>query len=82
MYINSNAVDMANLRPYGLKIDFVRNPIAEKAVRFFFIILMILNVFMKWKFPKKNPDIKIISFSKADFHKSTSSGHADSVDNI
>ena len=64
---------MAAARPYGLKIDFMRNPIFESAARFLVTILkFIFTAIYEIKiFEKKILDTKIISFSKAESHKST-----------
>ena len=64
---------MAVARPYGLEIDFVRNPISESAARFFVIILkFICELIFEIKIPeKKIPWHQKISFSKPDFHKTT-----------
>ena len=58
---------MAVARPYGSKIDFMRNPIFGSAARFFvFILKFIFALIYELKiFEKKILDTKIISFSKA-----------------
>ena len=51
---NSHAVGIAAARPYGFKIDFVRNPISGSAARFFVIILkLILTAIYEIKISKK-----------------------------
>ena len=68
-FVNSHAVGMAAARPYGFKIDFVKNPISGSAARLFVIILkFIFTYIFKIKIhEKKFLDTKKISFSKADF---------------
>ena len=70
---NSHAVGMADAQPYAFKVDFVRNPISEPAAQFFvYILIFIFSHIYEIKISEKkflNP--KIISFSKADFQKSS-----------
>ena len=70
---NSHAVGMADAQPYAFKVDFVRNPISEPAAQFFVYILnFIFSPIYEIKISeKKFLNTKIISFSKADFQKSS-----------
>ena len=69
-FVNPHALGIPAARLYGLKIDFLRNPISESAA---------------WFFDKKFWPQNNFSF-KANFDKLTytgdNSGHTDSVDNI
>ena len=70
---NFHAVGMADAQPYAFKVDFVRNSISEPAAQFFVYILnFILSPIYEIKISeKKFLNTKIISFSKADFQKSS-----------
>ena len=74
---NSNAVGMAVARLYGSKIDFTRNPISGSAARFFVILLEFsFTLLYEIKIFERNFfHTKIISFSKADFQKSTNTSN-------
>ena len=68
--INTHGVGMAAARPYGFRIDYVRNPISGSTVWFFLIILKsIFTIIFETKIhEKKFLDTKKNSFSKVDFH--------------
>ena len=53
--INTHGVGMAAARPYGFRIDYVRNPISGSAVWFFLIILkFIFTLIFETKIHEKN----------------------------
>ena len=64
---------MAVVRPYGFKIDFVRNPTSGSAAWFFLIMLkFIFTPILEIKiYGKKFLNTQKISFAKLDFHKTT-----------
>ena len=70
-WLNSQAVGMTVVQPFGSEITFVRNPIFGSAAWFFVIILKLIftAIFEIKVHVKKFLGKKKNSFSKPDFHK-------------